>query len=112
MNFTSESQSVVGRVKEYINSHLSEEITRNSMAKIVYLNSDYLACLLYTSQAGTLFHPIGHIPHGDAELSHLSGVVGSFISKRRNGPPDIIGSVSYTHLDVYKRQILSYSGWP
>ena len=45
MNFTSESQSVVGRVKEYINSHLSEEITRNSMAKIVYLNSDYLARL-------------------------------------------------------------------
>lgn len=45
MSFTSESQSVVGRVKEYINSHLSEEITRNSMAKIVYLNSDYLARL-------------------------------------------------------------------
>ena len=41
----SKSQSVVGRVKEYINSHLSEEITRTNMANMVYLNSDYLARL-------------------------------------------------------------------
>lgn len=38
-----QSQSAVGRVREYIGSHLSEKITRTSMAKLVYLNSDYLA---------------------------------------------------------------------
>lgn len=38
-----QSQSVVGRVKEYIHAHLSEEITRTGMAQLVFLNSDYLA---------------------------------------------------------------------
>lgn len=38
-----QSQSVVGKVKEYIAGHLSEKITRTSMAKLVFMNSDYLA---------------------------------------------------------------------
>ena len=38
-----QSRSVVGKVQEYIGSHLSEKITRTSMAKLVFMNSDYLA---------------------------------------------------------------------
>ena len=38
-----ETQSAVGRVKEYIDTHFNEDITRSDMAQIVFLNPDYLA---------------------------------------------------------------------
>lgn len=38
-----ENDSVVERVKEYINEHYNEEITRESIGAIVYHNSAYLA---------------------------------------------------------------------
>lgn len=41
-----QSQSVVGKVQSYIAGHLSEKITRTSMAKLVFMNSDYLARML------------------------------------------------------------------
>ena len=39
------AKSVTGQVQEYIGAHLGEEITCASMAKLVYLNADYLARL-------------------------------------------------------------------
>jgi len=45
IRFAAESQSVVGRSKEFINSHLGEDISRASIAKAVFLNPDYLARL-------------------------------------------------------------------
>lgn len=45
MEFADKSQSVVDKMKEYINAHYSEEINRNSLAGIVFLNPDYLARL-------------------------------------------------------------------
>lgn len=45
INFTQESQSVVGQVKQYINTHLGEEINRTAIASHVFLNPDYLARL-------------------------------------------------------------------
>lgn len=43
MEFADTSKSVVGQVKEYIRTHLGEEINRSTVAKQVYLNPDYLA---------------------------------------------------------------------
>ncbi len=40
-----QGQSVVGQVKGYIKSHYNEEITRATMASLVFLNPDYLARL-------------------------------------------------------------------
>ncbi len=45
MEFADKSQSVVDKMKEYINAHFSEDINRNSLAGIVFLNPDYLARL-------------------------------------------------------------------
>lgn len=43
LSLVDEAQSIVGRVKDYINAHFSEDITRSSMARVVFLNPDYLA---------------------------------------------------------------------
>lgn len=43
MAFADTSQSVVGQVKEYIRTHLGEEINRGTVAGQVFLNPDYLA---------------------------------------------------------------------
>lgn len=43
MEFANTSHSVVGQVKEYIRTHLGEEINRGTVARRVYLNPDYLA---------------------------------------------------------------------
>ena len=43
LSLVDETQSIVGRVKDYINAHFSEDITRSSMARVVFLNPDYLA---------------------------------------------------------------------
>ena len=37
------TRSAVGQVKSYIRTHLSEKITRTGMAKLVFMNADYLA---------------------------------------------------------------------
>ncbi len=38
-------KSVVGEVKKYIDEHLEEDLSRNSLARLVYLNPGYLARL-------------------------------------------------------------------
>ncbi len=43
LDTVSETQSVVGRVKDYIDHHFNEDISRNSVARTVFLNPDYLA---------------------------------------------------------------------
>lgn len=43
MAFADTSTSVVGQVKEYIRTHLGEEINRGTVAGQVFLNPDYLA---------------------------------------------------------------------
>ena len=40
-----ENTSIVEVVKKYIEEHYNEEISRNELAGIVYLNADYLARL-------------------------------------------------------------------
>lgn len=44
-NFLSQSQSLIGKVRAYIDSNLSEEISRQSLANQFFLNQDYLARL-------------------------------------------------------------------
>lgn len=41
--FTKQSKSVVEEIKQYIHAHIGEDLTRNSLAEIIYLNPDYLA---------------------------------------------------------------------
>ncbi|MCM3634270.1 response regulator [Paenibacillus camelliae] len=41
--FTKQSKSVVEEVKQYIHSHIGDDLSRNSLAEIIYLNPDYLA---------------------------------------------------------------------
>lgn len=43
ISFVKKSNSVVDTIKQYIKQHYSEEITRNDLAKTVYLNSDYMS---------------------------------------------------------------------
>lgn len=43
--FTKQSTSVVEQIKQYIHDHIGEELTRNSLAEVIYLNPDYLARL-------------------------------------------------------------------
>lgn len=45
ITFAQQSQSVIGQVKEYIHSHLQEELSRTTLAKLAYLNPDYFARL-------------------------------------------------------------------
>lgn len=45
INYLKENTSIIDIVKQYINDHYNEEISRNDLAKIVYLNADYLARL-------------------------------------------------------------------
>lgn len=44
-SFADHSQTVVEEIKHYIQSHYGDELTRMSLAEIVYLNPDYLARL-------------------------------------------------------------------
>ena len=41
--FTQQSKSVVEEIKHYIHAHIGDDLTRNSLAEIIYLNPDYLA---------------------------------------------------------------------
>jgi two-component system, response regulator YesN len=41
--FAAQSNSVVDEIKQYIHTHCGEDLTRISLAEIVYLNPDYLA---------------------------------------------------------------------
>ncbi len=41
--FTKQSKSVVEEIKHYIHAHIGDDLTRNSLAEIIYLNPDYLA---------------------------------------------------------------------
>ncbi|MDO7907587.1 response regulator [Paenibacillus sp. JX-17] len=43
--FTEQPQSVVEEIKQYIETHYGDDLTRTSLAEIVYLNPDYLARL-------------------------------------------------------------------
>ncbi|MEG1427264.1 MAG: helix-turn-helix domain-containing protein [Oscillospiraceae bacterium] len=43
LSFAKHTNSVVGKVKEYIGTHLEEELCRTELAKPVFLNPDYLA---------------------------------------------------------------------
>ena len=45
LKFSNRPQSVVRTIQEYIDQHLSESITRSSLAKVVFLNPDYMAKL-------------------------------------------------------------------
>ncbi len=45
IEYTRESGSVAGRIREYIDSHYSEDITRSTLSKVFFLNSDYLGRL-------------------------------------------------------------------
>ncbi|HIW34908.1 MAG TPA: response regulator [Candidatus Paenibacillus intestinavium] len=45
IEFTKQSTSVVEEIKQYIHEHIGEELTRNSLAEVIYLNPDYLARL-------------------------------------------------------------------
>lgn len=44
-NFTEQPKSVVEEIKHHIRTHCGDELTRTSLAEIVYLNPDYLARL-------------------------------------------------------------------
>ncbi|WP_040951095.1 response regulator transcription factor [Gorillibacterium massiliense] len=43
LKFAEQSQSVIDEVKQYIHSHYGKDLSRTSLAEIVYLNPDYLA---------------------------------------------------------------------
>ena len=73
MRFAAQTDTVVGRVKSYVQEHLSEDVNRTNVAKQFFLNPDYLARLFKKETGQTL---------------------GSYLQ-----------AVSYTHLDVYKRQV-------
>lgn len=45
IDYVRENTSIVEVVKKYIEEHYNEEISRNELAGIVYLNADYLARL-------------------------------------------------------------------
>lgn len=44
-DYTAQPQSVAEEIKQYIHSHYGDDLTRNDLAEIVYLNPDYLARL-------------------------------------------------------------------
>lgn len=44
-DFAEQPRSVVEEIQQYINRHYGDELTRTSLAEIVYLNPDYLARL-------------------------------------------------------------------
>lgn len=43
--FAAESKSVAEEIKQYIHAHYGDDLTRNGLAEVVYLNPDYLARL-------------------------------------------------------------------
>ena len=54
MHFAAQGDTVVGRVKTYIQEHLGEEINRANVAKGFFLNPDYLARLFKKETGQTL----------------------------------------------------------
>ncbi|MEG6591135.1 helix-turn-helix domain-containing protein [Paenibacillus barengoltzii] len=44
-DFAAEPKSVAEEIKQYIHAHYGDELTRNDLAEVVYLNPDYLARL-------------------------------------------------------------------
>ncbi|MGP0586662.1 response regulator transcription factor [Paenibacillus timonensis] len=44
-DFAAEPKSVVEEIKQYIHAHYGDDLTRNGLAEVVYLNPDYLARL-------------------------------------------------------------------
>ncbi|NUU76737.1 helix-turn-helix domain-containing protein [Paenibacillus xylanilyticus] len=56
LNFTEQPKSVVHEITEYIRSHCGEDLTRNSLGEIVFLNPDYLARLFKKEMGISLGH--------------------------------------------------------
>ncbi len=54
MHFAAQTDTVVGRVKSYVQEHLSEEVNRTNVAKQFFLNPDYLARLFKKETGQTL----------------------------------------------------------
>ena len=69
-------ENVVEKMKRYIEEHLSQELSREEIARYVYLSPDY-ASKLFKTETGSFLK--------------------AYINDRKM-------AVSYTHLDVYKRQ--------
>ncbi|MFD1177958.1 helix-turn-helix domain-containing protein [Paenibacillus puldeungensis] len=44
-DFAAETKSVAEEIKQYIHAHYGDDLTRNGLAEVVYLNPDYLARL-------------------------------------------------------------------
>lgn len=44
-DFAEQPKSIVEQIKQYIHTHCGDDLTRNHLAEIVYLNPDYLARL-------------------------------------------------------------------
>ena len=51
MNQVDQEKSIVYTVKAYISEHYAEELTRDDMAQLVYLNPDYLS-RIFRSETG------------------------------------------------------------
>ena len=73
-------------------------------------NCVYLTCLLYTSVTGNhIGVNVGIIPQPGGENRFQKTVGGIFFDQSaRAGFRDLLAPVSYTHLDVYKRQAALY----
>ncbi|WP_322169151.1 helix-turn-helix domain-containing protein [Acutalibacter caecimuris] len=54
IHFTSQAGTMVGRIKSYVQEHLSEDINRANVAKQFFLNPDYLARLFKKETGQTL----------------------------------------------------------
>lgn len=54
MRFAAQTDTVVGRVKSYVQEHLSEDVNRTNVAKQFFLNPDYLARLFKKETGQTL----------------------------------------------------------
>ena len=75
----------------------------------VCINLSCNCCLLYTSSAVLILRGKEH-SDSEASIALFSGgalAVGTFVLSAAKGMN--MDAVSYTHLDVYKRQISSYS---
>jgi len=85
IRFVKRSQSIVDRVKNYISDHFNEDITLESIAKVVYLNTSYLTRLFRKETGQTIIDYIQHqrieaakklLLHTDTTISEIAYQVG------------------------------------
>lgn len=102
-DFTVQPKSIAEEIKQYIHSHYGDDLTRNGLAEIVYLNPDYLA-RLFKKETG--------ISLGSYVIQVRIAAARNLLETTRYSVYTIANKVGYTNYSYFSKLFKQEVGLP